>query len=367
MNYCKYCGKDISNLKSYQKGGHVSSCKLNPNRDNINYKQTQNRNINKRKSNPIIKLKLNCLNCDKEYEINVIESYYKRYQYKKCCSKVCAKSYSSKHNNYDRNKLSNCKICNENILTNNKRVNVYCDNCRRNLRNKIFKNDKWICKKCDEEKCQRPQICRKFSKNNVFEKYLGFDTNKKGTKYFYDEFDRIVKKLKNDYFDNELSLSDIGKKYKINFQTLSNIFKKIGIKTRTLSESEHVAIKNGKMNYENTNPYPYKNGYHITWDGRKIHYRSSYEKDYYKKLDEQKIYYETEKLRLFYFDTEKNKRRIAIPDIFIPSENLIIEIKSFWTHNEKNWKDRLKTYKKLKYKVKLVIGESRKNIKEINY
>ena len=108
-------------------------------------------------------------------------------------------------------------------------------------------------------------------------------------------------------------------------------------------------------------------GHQITWDGRKIHYRSSYEKDYYEKLDEQKIYYETEKLRLFYFDTEKNKRRIAIPDIFIPSENLIIEIKSFWTHNEKNWKDRLKTYKKLKYKIKLVIGESRKNIKEINY
>ena len=63
----------------------------------------------------------------------------------------------------------------------------------------------------------------------------------------------------------------------------------------------------------------------------------------------------------------ENKEHYYFSDFYYEPKNLIIEIKSFWTHNEKNWKDRLKTYKKLKYKIKLVIGESRKNIKEINY
>ena len=76
-------------------------------------------------------------------------------------------------------------------------------------------------------------------------------------------------------------------------------------------------------------------------------------------------------MRLIYYDTQKKKRRVAIPDIYIPCENKIIEIKSSWSYDEQNWKDRLKTYKKLGYKVKLIISKGRKNIfenyKEINY
>jgi hypothetical protein len=74
---------------------------------------------------------------------------------------------------------------------------------------------------------------------------------------------------------------------------------------------------------------------------------------------------------LIYYDTQKKRRIIAIPDVYIPSENMIVEIKSEWTHDEQNWKDRLKTYKKLKYKVKLIMGNSKYGInkieKEIDY
>ena len=371
---CKYCNKDLSNLKPQQRGGHISNCKLNPNHINTIKKQTTNRNLSKRKNNPVIKINLNCLNCNEEFEIDVIKSYYDRGKYQKCCSKKCANHQSIK--NYDDNILKKdiCKDCGKEISVKQRtKIGISnCNICKNKLRTKkwkkykIIKNNKIICKFCGDEKCKRPDVCKRFrSKNNVYVIYLGLNKNQFGSVKIYDEFDKIVDKLKNDYFINELSFMDISKKYKINFQTLSDIFKRLGIKARTLSESEYIAIKNGKINYDNVNPYPYKHGYHITWDNKKVHYRSSYELDYYKKLDEEKIVYEVEKIKLFYFDTQKNKRRIAIPDIYIPSKNLIIEIKSNWT--EQNWKDKLKIYKKLKYKVKLVIGKSRKTMIEINY
>jgi len=121
----------------------------------------------------------------------------------------------------------------------------------------------------------------------------------------------------------------------------------------------------GKLNFNDVNIYPYKSGHHITWDNRNVHYRSSYELDHYKKMDQEKIYYVVEKLRLPYYDTQKKKERIAIPDIYIPKDNMLIEIKSKWTMDEINWEDRLKVYKRAGYKVKLIIGNDRNGIKII--
>ena len=223
-----------------------------------------------------------------------------------------------------------------------------------------------ICKKCGNEICERPDICKFYFRNkNVFEKYLGFDSTKICTVEFYKEFDRIVDSLKQDYYINELSYSDFSIKYGMSTSSIGCLFNRLKITIRTSSESMMLAIKNGKMNYDNINNYPYKNGYHITWDNRKIHYRSSYELDYYKKLDELKSNYLVEKLKLKYYDTQKKRIRLAIPDIYIPDENLIIEIKSKWTHDEQNWIDRLKIYKSFGYKVKLIIGSSNNGLNKI--
>ena len=51
---------------------------------------------------------------------------------------------------------------------------------------------------------------------------------------------------------------------------------------------------------------------------------------------------------------KKKKTRVAIPDFYIPSLNMIVEIKSCWTYDEQNMKDRVKAYKKLGYNFKLV-------------
>jgi len=162
--------------------------------------------------------------------------------------------------------------------------NIYCDECRKNTRKydsiekakeirrrkiKKVKNNKYVCKYCGEEICKRPDVCRKFTHKNVYEKYFEFDSNKKGTNDFYGEFDRIVNKLKEEYITNELSLPDIGKKYKINYQTVHMVFKSLNIVTRTSSEATINSIKNGKNTQDNFNLYPYKNGYHITWNNKK--------------------------------------------------------------------------------------------------
>ena len=53
-------------------------------------------------------------------------------------------------------------------------------------------------------------------------------------------------------------------------------------------------VKSGKQ---------YKHGYHITWNNKKVYLRSSYEFDYAKLLDKQKINYEVENLRIKYWDS----------------------------------------------------------------
>jgi len=378
VEYCKFCGKDIKDLKPTQKGQHVANCSMNPNIKIIKDKRALSKIETQRAKNPILKIKLRCLNCNEEFEIDVIESYYKRGRYKKCCCEKCAKQYSTKNYDDDILKKDFCKECGEEFLVKNRtKIGIStCTKCRKLKRNrgKNIKNinkklgDKniiekiLVCKFCGDEKCKKPEVCSKFrQKNNVYEKYLGFDSSKKGNNDVYTEFDRIINELKFDYFDKELSIVEISKKYNMNYKSMYLIFKKNNIVIRTFSEAVMNSIKNGKINYNNIVQYPYKSGMYITWKGDNVHYRSNYEKEYYSILDDKKVNYEVESLRIQYYDTQKKKIRIAIPDIYIKEINEIIEIKSKWTLNEINMKDKVKSYKKLGYNVRLIVGEGNKN------
>ena len=46
---------------------------------------------------------------------------------------------------------------------------------------------------------------------------------------------------------------------------------------------------------------------------------------------------------------------MAIPDFYIKDENLIVEIKSQFTLNVQNMKDKAKAYKELGYNFKLIL------------
>jgi hypothetical protein len=150
----------------------------------------------------------------------------------------------------------------------------------------------------------------------------------------------------------------MGLKYNMNYRTLYNIMKKMDIERRNLSESQINYVK--KNGIKNTDMYPYKSEYYESKSNKISHfYRSSYELEYYKKLDEENIVFETEKFRIEYFDSIKNINRIAIPDIYIPIENKIIEIKSKWTYNKQNMDDKIKSYIKNGYNVLLLISPNK--------
>jgi hypothetical protein len=96
-------------------------------------------------------------------------------------------------------------------------------------------------------------------------------------------------------------------------------------------------------------------GWHTTWDGKRFYYRSNYELDYMTQLDEQKVPYEVESLRIKYWNTKEQRFRHAIPDIFIPSTNTIIEIKSKNTLDQQEMEDKKKAYFSLGYSFKLIL------------
>lgn len=54
------------------------------------------------------------------------------------------------------------------------------------------------------------------------------------------------------------------------------------------------------------------------------------------------------------YDTKLNEYRCAIPDFYIPIKNEIIEIKSLYTLDMQNMKDKFKAYKELGYSCKCI-------------
>jgi predicted nuclease of restriction endonuclease-like RecB superfamily len=49
------------------------------------------------------------------------------------------------------------------------------------------------------------------------------------------------------------------------------------------------------------------------------------------------------------------KQRVAIPDFYLSESNTIVEIKSNWTYDEQNMKDKFKVYKEHGYNFKLIL------------
>lgn len=332
---------------------------------------------------PRIKYKLNCLNCGNKFDIETTESNFKKGKYKKCCSSECSHSYSSKHNNYDLTKKSFCKKCGNDIIIKNQASikNSLCNDCKK-INGKYNKN-KYIvkeiikcekvekdkikyrifCKQCGQEKCLKPEICKKFRIYPTLIKYFGFDKKYIGTLKIYEEYERIKLNLYNDYYIDLLSIPDLMIKYDYvckNDRNFSKIMESLNVKRRKFSDSTKNSYLVGKLNPLTHTPY--KNGWHTTWDEKEVFYRSSYELNYCKILDNQKIDYEMEKIRLIYWDSQKLKFRVAIPDFYLKYCNTLVEIKSDYTYDEQNMKDKIKSYKEHGYNFKLILEGKEINI-----
>ena len=157
------------------------------------------------------------------------------------------------------------------------------------------------------------------------------------------------KLLGREYFENRESLLTLSKKYGICKDTVKSYVGTV----RTLSEANRNAVETGRHELYG-NPQ-FKSGTHISWEGRKFHFRSSWEEEYMKQLDEQKVSYLYEPFSIRYYDTQRNEERVAIPDFFFPETNTIVELKSSFTYDEQNIRDKFQSYREKGYKAELLL------------
>ena len=221
-----------------------------------------------------------------------------------------------------------------------------------------------VCPVCGQVKCAHPDICKscffKLAKQpNIQPKLecLGFDVTTIGTPNVYKEAFKMFRVLRKLYCKLELSTLDIQKLIGAkSARSVELLFKLANIKRRSLSESVKCAYKHNKCHSHTIkSKISYKQGWHNTWQNKQIFYRSSYELEYALKLDEQHIEYDCECLRIEYFDSQKQKQRIAIPDFYLSQTNTIVEIKSSFTYDRLEMIDKSKQYKRLGYNFKLIL------------
>lgn len=306
---------------------HQYNCFLNG-RDRLKY---CSRNCS-RQSKPLQVTK-SCLNCGKL--VTKCASEAQKYPNFFCC-KSCAASYNNKRrlprSVESRAKTSLAK------------------------RTQKLKRSK-ICKVCGQSTCLRPDVCCQHiltQKSPNLQK-LGFDITSLGTPRVYEEWDKLYEKLYNLYITQKLSTPIIKHKFNLaSVKTIWSLLHALHIPIRDYSQGTSNAILCGRaklINHQNK----YKHGWHTAWNNKHVYYRSSYELDYCSQLDEQQIDYDMEYLRIEYWDSVKQKQRIAIPDFYLPSTNTIVEIKSLYTYDKQNMIDKSDQYKKLGYQFKLIL------------
>jgi len=281
---------------------------------------------------------ITCKHCGKEFEVKCTEYKYNKGEYRHYCCEKC--SHTRIFSDETKRKISEhhypkaekyCKIC-------GKKINKYS-------RNKF----------CSDE-CKH---INKYIKTLI--KYFGFDKNTIGTVKVFDEIKRVREILQKLYWDDNLTSSDIAKKF--NYPNYCNITGKIfiylNIKSRTPKQSLKLNMLNGHAQLY-TSSQKYHTEWHTTWDNNSVYLRSSYETDFANELDKQKIHYDCESLRIKYFDTQRNEYRCAIPDFII--NNNIYEIKSNYTLDIQNMKDKFESYKHAGYNSYLILEHKITNL-----
>ena len=297
------------------------------------------------------------------------------------CSKECAKGFSGSNRSLESRQktgksvsklhLHVCPICKCQFM--NKGTSLtFCTSCRNKRQKNRYKYKNQVnslhihknctsntyCKYCGAEKgkCKRPDICKHYQLIPKLISLFHLDENTIGTENFYIEYERIKQYIYDLYWNQKLSIAQIKDLvgYKSSAGSFASFLKHF-INFRSVKESINVAIQTGRMNLSSFVNTKFKSGYHITWNNKKYFYRSSYEEDFCKELDKQKIDYEVESLRIQYYDSQLNRFRFAIPDFYIPSKNLIIEVKSTFTLDTQNMYDKFLKFKQLGYNVDLLL------------
>lgn len=282
----------------------------------------------------------------------------------KFCSSSCSAKFNNRNRqgcvNKDATKTGLCN-CGQEVAVNIRASlkNIKCDSCKVLEDTHKFENGKLvkkkICRVCgNTEKCADKSVCKRvLLMKNCLHKYFGFRLECIGTPDVYKEFYRIKEIILDLYSENSLQEICDSVGYKHGAANLWNSLKFLDIPYRSLSQAQTRAIITGRKKLPKNDTY--KSGWHTTWEGKSVFYRSSYELVYAKKLDSNKISYDMECLRIEYWDRQQSKYRIAIPDFYIPSENTIVEIKSSYFYDYISMTDKFLKYSELNYNFKLIL------------
>ena len=291
-------------------------------------------------------VKVLCSNCGAELQIPT-NSYNKSKTKNFFCNHSCAASYTNKYRLVSEEQKKKVSETHKNIFK---------EKTGFSSRKEKLKSEH-ICKICGNNSCSRPEICKSkiFCDTTNIEK-LGFDISTIGTENVYSEYDRIQKYLFHLYHIKLMSYTDIMKLHNIKcLYSMTKLFRNFNIEARTISDSVILSILQGKYTPPIDTSKRFKHGWHTSWENKQFYFRSSYEEDYMKELDEKKISYDGEIFRIAYFDTQKQRLRVAIPDIYLPDTKTIVEIKSDYTYDKQEMIDKSNEYKRLGFNFKLVL------------
>ena len=200
---------------------------------------------------------------------------------------------------------------------------------------------------------------------NKLSKYFSFDMTKYGTIYVEEEFNRIREMLFDLYWNQHMSSTQINNKFNLPTNSIIDYFKNFNIPIKSLSYANKENYRENRIKQPSIEHFRGRYEPHITWDNKTVFLRSKNEIEYAKQLDEKKILYEYESLRIMYFDSQLNNFRFSIPDFYLPETNTIVEIKSAFTLDVQNMRDRQKEFERLGYNFKLIFDFKEMTLDEI--
>lgn len=180
-----------------------------------------------------------------------------------------------------------------------------------------------------------------------------------------ERYQTILKQINDLYFTQNRSLDLTARCLGIHRDTVRRFLFLENKKPRNFSEASLLSFlenRRKEVGPPDTPSWRYLNGHHTTWEGIQVYYRSSYELEFAKKLDEQKIRYRMEDLRIRYFDSKKKAFRVAVPDFHLLDSNELVEIKSTYTFDRQNMLDRFVAYREKGYGTRLILDKQEVSI-----
>ena len=321
----------------------------------------------------------------KEYCIYCGKEFKKKYRDQKFCSKSCKGMYQASENRKKQeisyyNNPKKCIMCGK-VIPFEKRNNKFCSqSCANSYTNFHRRRQPWT----DEQRRRFSSFKQKtrsitkcvYCGNNIdkgtcCEQCLPYIRRVKTFQKFgivsgslKERNQTMLSILYNEYFILKQSLILINKKYNVDVSTLWKYIKTNFGDCRDQKESVSLAIEEGRLTPNNSNKFIF--GSHISWEGHKYNFRSSWEEKFMIELDENKIPYRYEPFCIRYFNSVKNEYRIAFPDFYLPETREIIELKSSYTLGDiREMKDKFDAYELKGYHPKLLLDWKYVNINEM--